>query len=154
VAIKKTILFAFLSLCVLSFSWSGYKFPKLNNDNISYDDLIASSSHTVIFLWTSYCPYCREELKKLNRYKPASKAVFYYVNIGDGKRVVERVSDMLNLKESIRDNVLLDKEGVTADAFGIIGVPTYVFLNKGKVVYKSHFIDDSLLKKVFKENEK
>ena len=107
--IKRTIMFVLLSLCVLSFSWRGYKFPKLNNDNISYDDLIASSSHTVIFLWTSYCPYCREELKKLNRYKPSAKAVFYYVNIGDSKRVVERVSDMFGLKESIRDNILLDK---------------------------------------------
>jgi len=148
--IKRTIMFVLLPLCVLSFSWSGYKFPRLNNDNISYDDLIASSSHTVIFLWTSYCPYCREELKRLNRYKPSAKAVFYYVNIGDSKRVVERVSDMFGLKESIRDNILLDREGITADAFGIIGVPAYVFLNKGKMVYKSHFVNDRLLKEVFK----
>ena len=63
---------------------------------------------------------------------------------------MNRISDMLNLKESIRDNILLDREGITADAFGIIGVPTYVFLNKGKVVYKSHFINDGLLKEVFK----
>ena len=147
---KKTVLFAFLSLCVLSFSWSGYKFSKLNNDSISYDDLIDSFPHTVIFLWTSYCPYCRKELSKLNHYKPADKVVFYYVNIGDTRRIVNRISDMLNLKESIRDNILLDREGITADAFGIIGVPTYVFLNKGKVVYKSHFINDGLLKEVFK----
>jgi len=152
--VKKTIVLVFLSLCVLSFSWSGYEFPTLNNNKISYDDLIASSPHTVVFLWTSYCPYCREELKKLNRYKPTSKAVFYYVNIGDSKRVVGRVIDMLNLNNSIRNNILLDEEGITADAFGVIGVPTYIFLNEGKVVYRSHFIDDGLLKKVFKENDK
>ena len=146
---KRKLLFALLSICILSFKWSGYKFTKLNGGSISYDKLI-SFPHTVILLWTSYCPYCREEISRFNYYHPAYKAVFYYVNIGSSKRVVNRISDMLNLKKNVKDRILLDKEGVTVDAFNVMGVPTYIFLNKGKVVYKSHFIDDGLLKNVFK----
>jgi len=152
--VKKIILVAFLSLCFFSFKWSGYEFPKLNGDNISYDEITNSYDHTVIFIWTSYCPYCREQLKDLNNYKPDSGVVFYYVNVGDPKSIVDKVSDMLNLKEDIRDNILLDEKGIIVNAFGIIGVPTYVFLDKGKVIYESHFIDNGLLKEVFKENEK
>ena len=62
---KKTILFfSFLFLTSASFA----RVPLVNFDGqqVSYDELIAKPK-TVIFLWTTWCPYCREEIAYLNK---------------------------------------------------------------------------------------
>jgi peroxiredoxin len=92
----------------------------------------------ILFFWTTWCPYCRAELRVLNKMHPQMDKeglVVFAVNVGEAGYKVERfLKDYaLNLR------VLLDKDGEAADNYEIRGVPTYIFINKdGRVVSKEN----------------
>ncbi len=98
---------------------------------------------TVLFFWTTWCPYCRRELKEINQQSPALNqegiAVFG-VNVGETDYKVQKFFQgyALNFR------VLLDKDGLLAGEYGLLGVPTYVFLDKaGKVAAKTNRLPDN-----------
>ncbi|MDD5409372.1 MAG: TlpA disulfide reductase family protein, partial [Candidatus Omnitrophica bacterium] len=92
----------------------------------------------VLFFWTTWCPYCRTELKELNKLYPQMEkegiAVFA-VNVGEESYKVVRF--LKDHPVSIR--VLLDRDTRAAENYEINGVPTYIFMNKsGKVISLEH----------------
>jgi len=84
---------------------------------------------TILFFWTTWCPYCRKEIKALNQIYPQLKkegiAVFA-INIKEAGYKVQRFFQdyQLNFR------VLLDKDAKAADSYDLLGVPTYILLNK------------------------
>lgn len=107
----------------------------------------------MLFFWTTWCPYCRKELKILNeQYSVIAKEgiLIVGVNVGESMNKVQRFFKgyQLNFR------MLLDKDGFLADKYDLMGVPTYVFLDKsGEVIlqtnnlpvnYKSLFLERRL----------
>jgi len=93
---------------------------------------------SVLFFWTTWCPYCRAELRALNKMYPQMEkegVAVFAVNVGEAGYKVERF-----LKDyALNIRILLDKDGQAAENYEIIGVPTYIFINKnGKVVSTEH----------------
>lgn len=83
----------------------------------------------ILFFWTTWCPYCRKELKILNQMYPQIKnegVTVFAINVGETDyRVKNFFGDYtLNFK------VLLDRDGRLADKYDIAGVPTYIFLDR------------------------
>ncbi len=95
---------------------------------------IPKNKPAILFFWTTWCPYCRKEIKALNQnYAQMEKEgiTLFAVNIGESSDKVQRFFKdyALNLR------VLLDKNGEAAENYDVIGVPTYIFLNKaGQVI--------------------
>ena len=93
---------------------------------------------TILFFWTTWCPYCRSELRALNKAHPQMEkegVAVFAVNVGETGYKVENFlkSYALNLR------VLLDKNGLAAENYEIRGVPTYIFINKnGRVTATEH----------------
>jgi peroxiredoxin len=91
----------------------------------------------ILFFWTTWCPYCRVELKKLNQgYAQMAKEgiVVLGVNVSEPEYKVRRFFKgyLLNFR------MLLDKYGLLADKYSLLGVPTYIFLDKaGKVTLQA-----------------
>lgn len=126
-------------------------FYTLERQELSYDEVIASSK-TVLFFWTTWCPYCLKELLRLNKNCPFFDDVnFLYINVGEGERLVRRASQRLKLTQCVLGKILLDKEAFIPQKFLVLGVPAFVFLKEGVVVYRSRFISKRLIKKVFKD---
>lgn len=107
---------------------------------------------TLFFFWTSWCPYCRSEIKTLERMVPQMRKdglEVFAVNVGEEpsklRRFIKRNS--LDLK------VLLDSEGNVADHYDVMGVPTYVIVDKaGKMISQEHTFPEDY-KKLLKEKE-
>ena len=105
----------------------------------------------ILFFWTTWCPYCRQEIKNLNQqYSAMSKdgIVVFGVNVSESAAKVERFFKdyQLNLK------ILLDKDGLLADKYELIGVPTYIFLDKsGEMVLQAHNLPDNYKSILFKQ---
>jgi len=97
----------------------------------------------ILFFWTTWCPYCRQELKTLNL-QAAQLAREGIVVLG--VNVNEPVSRVQNFFKGYQLNfrMLLDNQGSLADKYDLVGVPTYVFLDReGKVVSKPHSFPDN-----------
>ena len=104
----------------------------------------------LIFFWTTWCPYCRTEIKMLDRVAPKMQKdgiEAFAVNVGEPvNKVLKFVgNNMLTLR------VLLDRDGIAADNYDVIGVPTYIILDKtGKVVSRENTFPGDY-KKLLKE---
>ena len=97
----------------------------------------------IMLFWTTWCPYCRQEIKNLNEQhaqleKDGIVALGVNVNEPDYKVKKFFKDYQLNFK------ILLDKSGLLADEYNLLGVPTYIFLDKtGEVILQANkFPDD------------
>jgi peroxiredoxin len=111
-------------------------------------------SPVILFFWTTWCPYCRQELKILNQqYSVMAKEgiVVIGVNLGESEKKVKKFFEgyVLNFK------MLLDKEGLLADKYNLMGVPTYVFLDKaGEDISQAHSLPVNYKGLLFKQSVK
>lgn len=101
----------------------------------------------ILFFWTTWCPFCRKELTQLNNmYQQVKKdgIELFAVNVNEkGDRVSNYVSG-----HKINIRILLDKDGSVASSYGVMGVPTYVLIDKsGNIISK----ENSLPKDSYKE---
>ncbi|MFA4854902.1 MAG: TlpA disulfide reductase family protein [Candidatus Omnitrophota bacterium] len=108
----------------------------------------------MLFFWTTWCTYCRQEIKTLNQMSPQlSKEgiTVFAVNVGESDYIVRRFIN----KNMIMLRVLLDKNSAAAYHYELIGVPTYIILDKtGSVIWHGNIFPTDY-KKLFKEkNEK
>ncbi|HTY44514.1 MAG TPA: TlpA disulfide reductase family protein [Patescibacteria group bacterium] len=103
----------------------------------------------LLFFWTTWCPYCRNELKELQKRYPALAAdgiVVLAVNTGETPgRVDSYIKD-----KNLPFRVLLDRDGDVASSYRVQGVPTFILLNKeGSVVLDEHSFPYEGYKKSF-----
>lgn len=124
-------------------------FPTLGKQSIPYEKLI-SEKNTILLIWATWCPSCRREIERLSRERIIFEGIdIWYVNTGEKPSAVMRYADAKKLSDSIRDRVVLDKESYVAQRFSVTGIPTYIFFKDDKPVFKSYFLNDKVLKKVF-----
>jgi len=123
----------------------------LNDLNAEKTDISSYKGRPVLlFFWTTWCPYCREEITMLNQMAPQMKKEGiepFAVNVGESEQKVFSFvgKNMLTLR------VLLDRDGKAADNYDVIGVPTYIMLDKkGEVISREHAFPKDY-KKLLKE---
>jgi thiol-disulfide isomerase/thioredoxin len=138
---------------LLFFALSGYardeSFRSLEGASLSYEELVGRPK-TIFFLWTTWCPYCRQELDRLARECTFFEDIeIFFVNVGEKKATVQRFSESRGYKSCIRQRIILDDTSFIADKFSVVGIPTFIFLKNGSFIYKSYFLDQELLEKLF-----
>jgi peroxiredoxin len=113
---------------------------------ITLDDLNGqkhSLSHyrgkpVILFFWTTWCPSCRKELVSLGQRSVAISEegiVVLGVDAGEPDYKVKKYLKGL----PVNFTILLDKKMELVDKYELIGVPTFVLLNKdGKMVAQAH----------------
>jgi thiol-disulfide isomerase/thioredoxin len=152
---KKNILHFFNMLIILCLLASGptlkaQTLETFTNKRIEYQDM-ASSLKTVLFMWTTWCPYCIKELKNI-----LSKDIFrsgeslYLINVGERKSIVNKFLKSQKIPDHLKERIVLDVSGVVADKFSVTAIPVYIFLKNGKAVHRSFYLDQKLLDTVFK----
>ena len=100
---------------------------------------------SILFFWTTWCPYCRSELKELNRMRAQIEkdgVDIFAVNVGEEGA---KVGDFIN-KYALNMRVLLDRDGRAAQNYAVRGVPTYIFINRyGQVTATEHRLPDNYM---------
>jgi peroxiredoxin len=89
----------------------------------------------MLFFWTTWCPYCQQEIKALDREQESLAAADIRVfTVNAGERPA-KVRDFVN-RANVSLQVLLDERGRVSDSYHIIGVPTFVLVDKqGGIIY-------------------
>ncbi|MFA5287297.1 MAG: TlpA disulfide reductase family protein [Candidatus Omnitrophota bacterium] len=154
----KAAKFMFVVLLLFSFAFecrAAVEFPlayefKLNDLKGSEVSLSSykDKKAVVLIFWTTYCYYCRNALKSLQADSKSLNdlgAELLAVNVGESERRVNRFAQSFKL--SLR--VLLDQDASVADHYGLLGVPTYVIINKsGRIVFSGNRFSKEKLKEL------
>lgn len=131
------------------FEGSALDFLTLGGERIGKEELL-SSEKTILFFWVTWCPYCRREIKNIGRRcEELEKEGFevYLVNVGQEKNLVRQFIE----KENIKCTVLLDRYRSLAYEYNIRGYPTYIFLNKDKILGEAHIFSPQELEGLYKQ---
>ena len=99
-----------------------------------YNNEYALSSYknkqsVMLFFFTTWCPFCRKELSKLNgRYLDlvSQGLELFAIDVGESSEKVDKFAKSYSLAFKI----LLDKDTSVAQAYEILGVPTYILIDK------------------------
>jgi len=100
------------------------------------------------FYGASWCPHCREELSVLsaNKEKIEKDSIkVILVDVGENESLVDNYIK----KNDIQYDVFLDVESEVADSYGLVGVPTFYFVNEKGIVEDVQHSYPKDLEKVF-----
>ena len=148
--VRKIIAFAVLSLLAVSAFGGELYLETLDSQKVSLNELVDSSPNVILFIWTSWCGYCREEISRLS-----DKCLFYdnvdiyFVNIGDSLPAVERFLKRQHIQECLKSKIRLDYEQNLARIYPITSIPVYLFFKDGEAVTMTHYVDQDVLDYVF-----
>ena len=123
----------------------------LDGNKVSLSDF--KGKPTVLFFWTTRCPYCRKDLKTLNDIHPRLAKDGCELLTIDVAEPTYRVKNFVE-REYLNFKVLLDSDTEVAYSYDILGVPTYVFVDKnGHIVFKGHYFHQAKYKDLIKKDE-
>ncbi len=109
----------------------------LENKEFSLSDF--KGKPVILFFWTTWCPYCRKELKQLNTMHAGllkDGVELAAINVEEPPDKVQRFIGSYPFSY----RVLLDIDAKVAGAYDILGVPTYILINKeGRIVFNNHY---------------
>ncbi len=114
-----------------------FTFQDLSQNTVSLASF-RDKQPVVLLFWTTWCPYCRKEIELLNTKFDTLKKEGWEILAVDAGEDARKVESYRNAK-GIKLNLLLDEDMKIINALEVLGVPTYVIINKkGRVVAKAH----------------
>lgn len=87
----------------------------------------------LLFFFTTWCPFCRKELKALSgRYQQVVKEgiVIAVIDVQESAAKIESFAK----SNEFSFPILLDSDGEVAQSYGILGIPTYFLIDKKGIV--------------------
>lgn len=122
-----------------------FKLNSLDNGTAAISDFRDKKPVLAVF-WTTWCPYCVQQLILLrDNQQDYNDIELLAINAGESE---DKVSSFVK-RNKIQYKVLLDKDNSVTGYFGIIGLPTYILIDKqGEVVVKGSAFPDEEYKKL------
>ena len=141
VAIALTVPLAGTGLAQTTAAAPEFSLVDLNNNTVSLSSYKGKQG-ALLFFWTTWCPFCRDQLKVINdEYSRLSQKGLLVLGINSGEPAA-RVARFLK-KYSLKYPILLDEYSEVAFQYRITGVPTYVLVDKkGNIVYQDNYFPD------------
>jgi peroxiredoxin len=136
----------FISLLTISYAATTKEFkpaPDFKMQDL-YQDIFKLSDYkdkqpVVLFFWTSWCPFCQNELKVLNGMYAGlveDGTMLLSINVGELPDTVETFTKSYHLSY----RVLLDRDTSVSRSFGMQGVPTYILIDKkGRIIFEGNY---------------
>lgn len=108
----------------------------------------------LLFFGATWCPACRTEIPSMKdiyaTFTPQGLEIFY-INIGESAKRVTRFVQTNKLPY----RTLLDENEDVADLYNIVGVPTFILIDKkGIIINISHRSADLPFTKIFPQDNK
>lgn len=118
--------------------WVDFTLPDTSGEQISLNRFIGGKPVLLVF-WATWCPRCNESVPAINRLQtaPPTRDALQILAL-DFMESREKVQDYIREK-GVAFPVLLDENGSVARKYQVVGIPTYVLIDrKGDVAYRGH----------------
>ncbi len=124
-----------------------FKLPDINGNEFRLGDYI-NKEPIILFFWTTWCPHCWGELKSLNEiYSQLKKEGIELITINVGESDYKVDNFIKNY--SLGFKVLLDNDSAVAKSYGILGVPTFILIDrKGNIRARENYFPKNKYKEL------
>lgn len=115
-----------------------FTLPDQNGKEISLRQFIGKTPVLLAF-WATWCPHCVEAVPRINRIhadlSPGGKLQILALDYMESEKKVTAFI----AAERISYTVLLDRRGGVARKFHVVGIPTYILIDRsGNVVFRGY----------------
>ncbi|PIW62910.1 MAG: hypothetical protein COW13_02325, partial [Candidatus Omnitrophica bacterium CG12_big_fil_rev_8_21_14_0_65_50_5] len=100
--------------------------------DVNYQTLV-KGKNSIIFFWATWCPHCREAMKEFNGRKEEFKSRNVEMVLVDVDEDSQKVASHVK-RHNIAFDVLFDRDSAVSEEYGVIGFPTFVFVDKKGIV--------------------
>ncbi len=118
--------------------WIDFTLQDANGGEVSLSRFIGKKPVLLAF-WATWCPPCHEAVPLLNRMhtqSPASGGI--QILALDFMESGKKANAFIKRKQ-VTYPVLLDRKGQVARKYRVVGIPTYILIDRdGQVVYRDH----------------
>ena len=122
--------------------WVDFTLPKPDGEQVSLSQFIGKKPVLMVF-WATWCAVCEEEVPVINRMhsEPPTSGNLQILAL-DFMESEKKVNAFISSKK-VAYPVLLDRRGKVARKYRVVGIPTYILIDrKGKVVYRGHDLSE------------
>lgn len=119
-----------------------FTLPDQNGKEVSLRQFIGKTPVLLAF-WATWCPHCVEAVPGINRlHADLSRAGKLQILAPDYMESERKVAAFIAAKK-ISYTVLMDRRGAVARKFHVVGIPTYILIDRsGNVVFRGYEIPD------------
>ena len=97
----------------------------------------------IIFFWATWCPHCREQLAALNANRQEIEGKGIKIILVDTGESADEARSYVK-RNQIQLEVFLDEDQTAAEDYGLIGVPTFFFVDKkGVMKAVEHYLPEN-----------
>lgn len=148
-AMLAAVLFAALAAAAVCGTTQGAQSPDFTLESagggrVSLREAAAGKPVLLVF-WATWCPHCNEAVSEINgiRWRLSERLQVLAINYMENRR---KVRAFVKAKR-IAYPVLLDTDGKVAGRYNILGIPTYILLDRdGRIVYSGNDLPPSIEK--------
>jgi len=116
-----------------------FTLPGLDGRPVALGPFLGKKPVLLVF-WATWCPECEAAIPEINAMTTGPLAEKLQILGLDFRESREKVALAVKSR-GIRFPVLLDERGQAARAYGVVGIPTYVLIDRrGNVAYREHVL--------------
>jgi len=122
--------------------WVDFTLPESGGGQVSLGQFLGKKPVLLVF-WATWCAICKEEIPVINRMhsEPPTNESLQILAL-DFMESEKKVNAFIKRKK-VAYPVLLDRRGKVARKYRVVGIPTYILIDRdGKVVYRDHALSE------------
>ena len=120
-----------------------FTLPDLEGRPVTLGPFLGRKPVLLVF-WATWCPECKAAIPEINAMTEEPLAGKLQILGLDYRESREKVANTVKTR-GIRFPVLLDERGQAARAYGVVGIPTYILIDRrGNIVYREHVLPGNL----------
>ena len=116
-----------------------FSLPDLDGRQVTLGRFFGKTPVLLVF-WATWCPECKAAIPEINALATGPLAEKLQIFGIDFRESREQVALAVKSR-GIRYPVLLDERGQAARAYGVVGIPTYILIDrKGNIAWRKHLL--------------
>ena len=120
-----------------------FTLPDLDGRSVTLGPLLGKTPVLLVF-WATWCPECKAAIPEINALATGPLAGKVQIFGLDFRESREKVALAVKAR-GIRYPVLLDERGQAARAYGVVGIPTYILIDRnGNIAWRKHLLPGDL----------
>ena len=115
-----------------------FEIPDGEGESVMLSDYMDGKRYLLLDFWASWCVYCRQAMPELKQLSEEHSKTLRLLSIGVREKS-KADNDRARKSLGISWETIFDKDNVSYDAYGVLGIPTLILISpEGEVVFRGY----------------